>query len=361
MKKILLIATVSYHFNVFHLPFIRWLKQAGWEVHAAAGGAEKIQEVDRQITLPISRSPMDRNNAAAFQQLKRLLETEQYDIVHAHTPVGGVLGRLAARNVPKTKLFYTAHGFHFCSGSPLSSWLMYYPVERLCARWTDTLITINEEDYKRAVTHRFPAGRIVHVHGVGIEKTDEVNTNIRQELGISDDADILFYAAELNKNKNQRLLAEMLSYLKHPVHLVLAGSGDPEPVRQAAFAHGTADRVHFLGNRQDVPSLYRQATIAVASSLREGLPVNVMEAMSAETPVVAVSNRGHRELLAGCGLLVGRDKPREFAAALDTLLDNPELAKDLARKAKNKLERMYTSGKVINELAGLYREEAGIG
>ncbi|MFC4735408.1 glycosyltransferase family 4 protein [Bacillus daqingensis] len=361
MKKILLVATVSYHFNVFHLPFIRWLKQHGWEVHAAAGGRDQIEEVDRQITLPISRSPIDRNNAAAYQELKSLLEAERYDIVHAHTPVGGVLGRLAARNVPETKVYYTAHGFHFCDGSPLSSWLMYYPVERLCARWTDTLITINEEDYKRAVSHRFPAGRIVHIHGVGLAEEKEDKQDIRQELGLPRDTDILFYAAELNKNKNQRLLAEVISYMRKPVHLVLAGIGDPEPVRQAAIEHGTADRIHFLGNRRDVRSLYRQATVAVASSLREGLPVNVMEAMSVKTPVVAVANRGHRELLSGCGLLVGKDKPKEFAAALDTLLMNPELAKGLADKAHQKIESVYTSRKVVNELAGLYGEEAESG
>ena len=84
--------------------------------------------------------------------------------------MGGVLTRLAARKARKhdTKVIYTAHGFHFCKGAPLINWLVYYPIEKMLARYTDCLITINEEDYSLAVNHQFKAKQIEHVHGVGV-------------------------------------------------------------------------------------------------------------------------------------------------------------------------------------------------
>lgn len=151
-KKVLFCATVDYHFKAFHLPYFQWFQDMGWEVHVAAGGNMNLPFVDEKFSIPIRRSPFHPENLSVYRRLKRLIQDNGYDMIHCHTPVGGVLARLAARQARQkgTKVLYTAHGFHFCDGAPLKNWLLYYPIEKFLSSYTDCLITINEEDYERA-------------------------------------------------------------------------------------------------------------------------------------------------------------------------------------------------------------------
>ena len=171
VPKILYCATVDYHFKAFHLPYMKWFKEQGWDVHVAASGTLDLPFTDQKFDIPIKRSPFDIQNIKAFKELKRIIDQNQYEIIHCHTPLGGVLARFAAKQARKTgtKVIYTAHGFHFCKGAPITSWLVYYPIERYLSRFTDSLITINSEDYQLAKNHRFHAKQIEHVHGVGVD------------------------------------------------------------------------------------------------------------------------------------------------------------------------------------------------
>ena len=134
-KKVLLIATVQSHIGQFHKPLMRLLKEEGWEIHVAARNnlAEKngleLEYPDKVFDIPFYRSPIDPRNIKAYFALKRLLRNTHYDVIHCNTPVGGALGRLAARPYRKqnTKVFYTAHGFHFYKSAPRMNWLLYYP------------------------------------------------------------------------------------------------------------------------------------------------------------------------------------------------------------------------------------------
>ena len=148
---------------------MKWFKEQGWEVHVAASGNMNLPYVDQKFDIPIQRSPLVIKNIQAYQDLNVLINEHQYEIIHCHTPMGGVLARLAARNARKngTKVIYTAHGFHFCKGAPITNWLLYYPIEKILASFTDCLITINQEDYQLA-TKRFKTKQIEHVNGVGV-------------------------------------------------------------------------------------------------------------------------------------------------------------------------------------------------
>ncbi|WP_138752519.1 glycosyltransferase family 4 protein [Paenibacillus sinopodophylli] len=308
-NKILFCATVDYHFKAFHLPVLEWFKQQGWEVHIAAKGELDLPFVDRKFNLPIERSPIHTNNIKAYRELKAIMNEQQYQIIHCHTPTGGVLARLAAQGARKkgTKVIYTAHGFHFCKGGSLVNWMLYYPIEKYFARLTDCLITINNEDHQLAVSRRFQAGQIVHTHGVGVNtvrykpmsKIDK--WRLRQELDYRTDDFLMFYAAEFNNNKNHQLLIHALASIKEEVphaRLMLAGKGGLlEACRALAEQLGVGNMVHFLGYRTDIDRLLPMCDVAVASSLREGLPVNIMEAMACGLPIVASRNRGHSELV----------------------------------------------------------------
>lgn len=168
MKKILYVATITQHFYYFHLPYLKMFKELGWQVDVAAHGDVELPYCDNRYEIPIKRSPFDKENLKAYKELKRIVDSGKYDIIHCHTPMGGMLARLAARASRKngTKVLYTAHGFHFYKGAPKLNWMIYYPIELFMSFFTDCLITINDEDYNFAKKH-LKAKSTEKVNGVG--------------------------------------------------------------------------------------------------------------------------------------------------------------------------------------------------
>ena len=152
MKKVLFLSNTA-NFSKFNRPYMRWFKEQGWQVDYVSAGEETVLDCDNQYSISIARSPFSLKNLRALKELKKLLSENHYDILHCHTPMGGVIGRLAAKKLwkeHKIKVIYTAHGFHFYKGAPLVNWLLYYPMEKWLAACTDVIVTINEEDYEKA-------------------------------------------------------------------------------------------------------------------------------------------------------------------------------------------------------------------
>ncbi|MFS0638316.1 glycosyltransferase family 4 protein [Mesobacillus foraminis] len=366
-KKILFCATVDYHFKAFHLPYMEWFKKQGWEVHIAANGDMVLPFVDKKYNLPIARSPFDHNNLEAFNSLKSIIKENKYKIVHCHTPVGGVLARLASQDARSrgTKVIYTAHGFHFCKGGSFTNWMIYYPIEKWLAGMTDCLVTINEEDYHLATTHRFKAGQINHIHGVGVDTdlftpvSKEKKLRLREALGFKPNDFIMFYAAEFNKNKNQSQLIKALASIKKNVpnaRLVFAGEGKLfEECRELAVTLKVENMVHFLGYRKDIEQLLKAADIAVASSSREGLPVNIMESMACGLPIIASQNRGHSELVEDRknGFIIPRGDDELFGKRIKELYDSKQLRKWMGTESRKKVVP-YSLANVGVELGEIY-------
>ncbi|MFF2877296.1 glycosyltransferase family 4 protein [Gottfriedia sp. NPDC057991] len=368
-KKVLFCATVDYHFTAFHMPYIKWFKDNGWEVHIAANGENNIHYVDKKFNLPIQRSPFNFKNMKALKDLKNIIDENNYEIIHCHTPMGGILARLAARKSRvkgTTKLIYTAHGFHFCKGAPLLNWLLYYPIEKIMAPLSDCLITINKEDYELS-NSSFNVKRIVHIHGVGIDTEDfkpidELNKKVvRESFGYQPDDFLLFYAAEFNKNKNQQFLLNSLALIKDElsnVKLLLAGEGALlNECKQLANQLGISHMVDFLGFRKDIKEILPMCDVAVGSSLREGLPVNIMEAMSCGLPIIAVDNRGHRELVTNNknGWLVESIDSIGFSSAIKDLVESEGLKERLGSNSRKIIMRKYSIDKVILEKSEVYK------
>ncbi|MGP1907769.1 glycosyltransferase family 4 protein [Metabacillus sp. JX24] len=366
-QKILFTATVDYHFKSFHLPVLKWFRDMGWEVHVAANGNINLPYTDKKFNLSIQRSPFNRRNLEAYKQLKQLIDTQHYSIVHCHTPVGGVLTRLAAREARTkgTKVIYTAHGFHFCKGAPLLNWLTYYPVEKWLSSKTDCLLTINEEDYRLARQHKFKAAAIEHIHGVGVdvEKYSPLSSEDkeirRQSYNYKKNDFLLFYAAEFNKNKNQKLLLRAMCLLKDKLpnaKLLLAGEGNLlEECKQFAAENGILEMVDFLGFRKDIADILPMCDVGVASSLREGLPVNIMEAMACGLPIIATENRGHRELVENGvnGFIISDQNEFSLFERVAELSNSKVLREQFGETSRMKLLK-YDTSSVIRELELIY-------
>lgn len=370
-KKVLLTATVQSHIAQFHKPLIKMLKEDGYEVHVAARDnlVEKnglqLNEPDKVFNVPFDRSPLSRNNILAFRYLNKILNDENYDIVHCNTPMGGVITRIAANKFRKNglKVFYTAHGFHFYQGAPKKNWMIYYPVEKFLARFTDKLITITQEDYQLAQS-KF-ATDVIHVHGVGANSekyypySKEVACKLRNELGYTDDQFILLCTGEFNKNKNQstviKAVAEVAKELPK-IKLLLAGNGPMETDLKALVNDlGITNSVDFLGYRTDLEEYVNICDVVVSASLREGLPLNIMEGMLCRKPVIAWDNRGHRELVhqEKTGYMVNPNDNNMFRSYIIELAGNKDLSEQFGVKAKATVE-LYSIENVISELKAVY-------
>ncbi|MCS7461024.1 glycosyltransferase family 4 protein [Paenibacillus doosanensis] len=366
-KKVLFCATVDYHFQAFHLPYMKWFQEQGWEVHVAASGKLELPYTDKKFDIPFRRSPFKLGNIDVYAKLKSIIDDNNYELVHCHTPMGGVLARLAARGARRrgTRVLYTAHGFHFCKGAPLLNWLVYYPIEKMLSRYTDRLITINEEDHRLAVERRFKAGRVDRVHGVGVDLErfrplgDQARQEARAKLGYAPDDFLMFYAAEFNRNKNQQWLIRALALAGSDApraRLLLAGEGElKEACANLARELGVERQVEFLGYRSDIAELLPLCDAAVASSLREGLPVNIMEAMACGLPVIATENRGHSELIADglSGYVIRGLDERQCAERIAQLSQSRALRERMGRESRDRM-RHYSLERVGVELTGIY-------
>lgn len=360
-------ATVGSHFRAFHLPVLEWFKRQGWEVHVAARGCGELPFADMTFDIPFERSPYSRNNLLAYRQLKQVIDRNDYQIIHAHTPMGGVITRLAAREARSrgTKVLYTAHGFHFCKGAPWLNWMLYYPIEKLLAGDTDCLITINSEDYELAHKRKFKAAAIEHVHGIGLDTkrfkiySAQEKIQLRAEAGYNPEDFLMFYAAEFNTNKNHQLLISALALIKEQLpqaRLLLAGQGEGQQAsRELASRLGVDSMVEFLGYRNDIEKLLPLCDAGVSASLREGLPVNILEAMACGLPIIATVNRGHKELVhpEKNGFLAAPADPTHMAEYMLRLGQSEELRRQMGRRSAE-AAGTYELKRVLEELSNIY-------
>ena len=312
-KKVLFVATITKHINAFHLPYLELFKKNNWEVWVITGDNDKVTNYcHKKVKIDLSRSPFKLSNIKGIKQLKKIINSEKFDIIHCHTPMGSVATRIAARKSRKkydTRVIYTAHGFHFYDGAPKKNWLLFYPIEKWLAKYTDTLITINKEDFnlaKKKFSKR--CKDIQYVPGVGIDtkkfdislSTSE-KEDLKKSLCLKKDDFVLTCVARLDKNKNQGFLINVMKDLikeKPNIHLLLAGRDELNGYYQnIAKEYNLENNVHFLGNRDDIPQLLKITDIVLSASKREGLPVNVMEAFAAGVPVVALKCRGMKDLI----------------------------------------------------------------
>lgn len=366
MKKILYVATVAEHFYYFHLPCFKMFKEKGWQVDVACHGERELPFCDNKFEIPIRRSPFDTDNFKAYGELRRIIKNGDYDIIHCHTPMGGILARLAAQSERKkgTKVIYTAHGFHFYKGAPKLNWMVYYPIELVMSMMTDCLITINNEDCEFAKKH-LKAKRTVKVNGVGYNSdlyykiSNGEKQSLRMKKGFPENEIILIYVAEMNANKNQGMLLRVMQRLKKDIpniRLLIVGA-DNYDGRYIKLAEtlGVSDCTDFLGHRNDACDLVHLSDIAVGSSVREGLPVNVMEAMACGLPLVLSDNRGHRELCRdGCnGYIVAPNDDSAMAEKIKNIIYDKDLYNRLSENGIIFAGR-FSKERVLNEMETVY-------
>lgn len=357
MKKALMVAHVAYAIDMFNLPNIRLMQNMGYEVQVACNfddtsslSVERINKLKEKLNdmgvkyynIPFQRNPLKAENIKAFSMLKKIILKENYSLIHCHTPVGGILTRLAAAPTRKkgTKVIYTAHGFHFFKGAPAINWLIYFTAEWFCSFFTDVLITINKEDFNNA-QKLLKAKKVCYVPGVGVDtarfsETRGKRDELLKEINAQKHSIILLSVGELSDRKNHSVSIEALSKLNNKnTHLVIAGKGEKEQeLISLAKQLNVEDRVHLLGFRNDIAQLMKSADIFLFPSIQEGLPVALMEAMACSLPIVCSEIRGNVDLVNDSnGILCEKNDADSYKRALDKLTDNSSLRESMAQKA----------------------------
>ena len=372
-KKVLFVATVvKTHIMQFHIPYLKMFQEMGWETAVAGKNDYENPEdcvipyCDTYYDIPFERLPWKPKNLLAYRMLKEIIDAGNYDIIHCHTPVGAMIARLAALSARKkgTKVIYTAHGFHFFRGAPLQNWLLFYPAEWLLAPVTDVLITINKEDYARA-RKQLRAKRIEYVPGVGINTGKFRDVTIdrvekRRSLGYAEADFLVLTVAEMTVNKNHITVLEALALLKARgelgnIHYLICGRGEMwERLAESARELGIADHVNFLGYRADVPELYKASDLFLFVTLREGLSVALMEAMSSGMPIVCAKIRGNTDLIEeGVSGVFSENSPEAVAEQILAMYRDPERRQALGQAAAEKA-LLFDETHVLQQVKDIY-------
>ena len=322
VKKALIVTTVSGFVPQFEMSNVKILQKKGYEIHYASNFNNPTYSNDNlrlkgtgiiMHQIDFIRSPFVLwRNLKVYYQLKKLMEDLKFDLFHCHTPMGGLMTRLAGKKTNTRYIIYTAHGFHFYKGAPFINWLIYYPIERLLSRYTDILITINQEDFLCA--QKFHAGKVQYIPGIGIDtkKISDIEVSLnekRKELAIPNTAFVVVSVGEINKNKNHRVIIEALASLRNPdIYYIICGNGKQITyLKELVHRFNLDNQVKFLGYRKDIIEILKISDLYAFPSKREGLPVSLMEAMACGLPVVCSDIRGNNDLIVGDkgGFLLG--------------------------------------------------------
>ncbi len=377
MKKIklLYILNVADRVNNFSYTSMLAAKELGFEFHIAgnwsyASDREKIADEEKYgikiHQIDFVRTPYHPGNIKAYKQLKTIAKNEQYDIIHCNTPIGGVVGRIIGKKLKTKKIIYQAHGFHFYKGAPKINWLIYYPIEKRLAKYTDAIITINQEDFALA-KEKFRLknhGEIYYVPGVGTD-TDFYNFDCgtrgthRKELGLSDSDFAILSVGRLETNKNTETLIKAMAVMKNEnVKLIVCGDGEQrEYLEKLSERLGTEKSVTFLGTVSNLQEIYRAVDALASSSYREGLSRTVMEAMASGLPCIVSNIRGNTDLIEDGkgGFLCEPDDANAYAQAITALLQDVSLRESMKNENLKRI-RSFSIPTVVSETKKIYSE-----
>lgn len=372
-KKALIVTRVSGFVPQFEMNNVKILQEMGYEIHYAANydvvvyGKDNKRLADtgiKQHHIPFGRSPFSRDVFRCYQMLKQLMLQQEYDLIHCHMPMTGVLARKAAKSVRKmtgrnVPVLYTAHGFHFYQGAPLGNWI-YYFIEKHYARYTDRLLLINKEDFERGSKFNV-RGKTEYIPGIGMKPLPEATEDfdLREKYHIPSGHKVVVSVGELTTRKNHQVMIKAMDQFRRmPLTYIICGAGPlEEELHQMVEEMHLQNKVIFAGYCDTVSDILLQADVFAFPSKQEGLPVAVMEAMQAGLPVIGLKIRGNCDLIndGEGGFLFHEDLVKEYVKALRYFLKYPEEAKRMGQWNKERVKE-FSLACVDKKMRRIYAE-----
>ena len=351
-----------------------------------AGEEDMSYFADEAGVVPLYIPEMSREistkDAITVWKLFRLFLRERPDIVHTHTAKAGTVGRVAGffyrwltpgtlvGRPRQCKFVHTYHGHVFHSYYGRTRTRFFLAVERVLARLvTDRLIVVSAQQGAE-IGNDFRVGRRGQIKvvplGLDLGIFTDASTRrarFRQELGIDDDTILIGIVGRLTEIKNHQMFLNSVARLKtnERLRFVIIGDGSlRHALEQQAQSLGLQDKMIFAGGRKDPEYFYPALDIVALTSLNEGTPLTLIEAMANARPVVATAVGGVVDLLGdgsgGRGISVPRGDEVAFAAALEELAADPQLQKDLGRRGLQYVERTHSKERLVEDIRRLYGE-----
>ena len=341
--KVLFIANSDRHIKLCHIPYLKLFHDNKYEVHVATNTNKEIPFCDHKINLKLKRNPYSFLNFFAVFKIRKLIKKEQYDLISCHTPIGGFLGRVGAIRT-KTKVFYTAHGFHFYKGCKLINKIIYYPIEKFLSRFTTAIITMNDEDYQ--VTKKKFHTDIYKINGIGInvDKLKVTNNNLKEELKLNNYF-IVTYIAEISKRKNQLNLIKELNKIdleSEKIKVLLIGDSIIPNFKDKI----NNDNIIYIDFKENVGDYLNISDLFISASLQEGLPLCILEAMYFNKYVIGLNIRGNRDLI--------NNKNGKLVNNLEELVQEIIKYKNHKKRKINNNINKYKIESVIKEVKDIY-------
>jgi glycosyltransferase involved in cell wall biosynthesis len=382
MNKILHLTAVGTTAKVLLKPQIDYFLARNLKVEIACSPDQEAAELQQQgyVVRPVQ---IDRQispwlNFQSILALNKLMREQKYDLVHVHTPIAAVLGRIAAKLAGIKRIVYTSHGLPFHDQSTAKEYFFYSNIEKLAGKITDLILSQNYEDLVTAEKLGIAPPEKLGYLGNGVDlnrfnrdRLDQSQqTQLRQSLAIPESAELLVgIVGRLTRKKGSEQLVEaaakLIPQFPHLQILIIGGelSTDPEPyyyqLKERIKTLEIENHVTFTGDRDDIPEVMGLLDIfCLPTYTHEGLPRSIVEAMAMELPVVTTDIRGCREVVLPetTGLIVPPRDSEKLAAALGTLLASPELRQQYGQAGRARVEAEFDENMVFERLAKFYQQ-----
>ena len=304
-------------------------------------------------------------NMKAVADIQRIMVRENYDIVHTHSSVAGVVGRLAALTAGVPVIIHHVHGWALHQNMPAGMRMLYVTLERLCAKYTTRIITVSRPDIQKGLSHRI--GRedkfALIYNGIDLGKFRQPfdDKQTREELGLDPDCKLVGMIGRLDKQKNPLDLirtAAIVASRYSKVQFFIVGDGPLHSECERLINElGLKGKFLLLGYRSDVPRIMSVLTITAMSSLWEGLPLVFLEAMSAGKPIVANDVDGASDVVSDgeTGFLVPPHQPSEMAERILYLLNNEALCNAMGSVGRRRSSN-FSLERMVGQIESLYKE-----
>jgi len=371
MPSILQLCAVDYTAYFLLKPLGIGFREAGYDVTFCCSPGKGLELLSKEgfsvKGIPVSRNYNILAHLTSFIRLYLYIRREDFDVVHTHTPVASLIGRLAARLAGTGTVVYTAHGFYFHEGMNSAARKIYIFLEKMAGHLSDLIFVQSMEDYRDAEREGIaPPGKLVHIgNGVdpgrfGSHLYRRERERLREEFCIEEEP-VVGFVGRLVREKGVFDLVRAASEVKkrfEDVRFILIGEelesgrcGCRARLKEIIRRNDLEGNVTLAGRRDDIPSLLTLMDMFVLPSYREGMPRSVLEAMASSLPVVASNIRGCREEVVDgeTGFLVSPGSPGTLASAICELLANPEMARSMGSRGREMVVRRYDEGRIVGK------------
>ena len=305
-----------------------------------------------------------KDNWKAYKNINAIIKKYNIDIIHCNSPIGGLLGRICGRKNKVKTVIYTAHGFHFYKGNSAIKNLIFKKIEKHLARYTNAIIVMNNEDYENAKKFKLKnGGKVYKINGIGVnsKEIDNIKVDIKkkkQELGVRDDEFVIVSSGDLIKRKNHSAAIDVVLKLEgiNYKYLICGNGPEYDVLKNKIEKNNKKDAIRLLGFRSDVKEILKIADLFLFTSLQEGLPRSLMEAMSAGLPCVVSNVRGNNDLIRNKLGGFCCNSVNDYEKAIKYIHNNKNVKNKMSKYNKN-IIKQYDIEVVTGQMKQIYTKE----